>query len=65
MLCFFFFRVVFRIFPAQKGDGKLTFTFVCVTPERERADRANTELHDIQHMLSIICSHLLTHSGQW
>ncbi len=29
------------------------------------ASRANTELHDIQHMLSIICSHLLTHSGQW
>ncbi|XP_067310538.1 mediator of RNA polymerase II transcription subunit 15-like [Pseudorasbora parva] len=27
--------------------------------------RANTELHDIQHMLGIICSHLLTHSGQW
>ncbi|KAL1272978.1 hypothetical protein QQF64_028840 [Cirrhinus molitorella] len=27
--------------------------------------RANTELHEIQHMLSIICSHLLTHSGQW
>ncbi len=29
------------------------------------ASRANTELHDIQHMLSIICSHVLTHSGQW
>ncbi len=29
------------------------------------ASRANAELHDIQHMLSIICSHLLTHSGQW
>ncbi|ROL48998.1 hypothetical protein DPX16_16613 [Anabarilius grahami] len=29
------------------------------------ANRANDELHDIQHMLSIICSHLLTHSGQW
>ncbi|ROK31120.1 hypothetical protein DPX16_4071 [Anabarilius grahami] len=28
------------------------------------ANRANDELHDIQHMLSIICSHLLTHSGQ-
>ncbi|KAL1251821.1 hypothetical protein QQF64_019617 [Cirrhinus molitorella] len=27
--------------------------------------RANTELHEIQHMLSIICSHLLTHNGQW
>ncbi|KAL1249381.1 hypothetical protein QQF64_020386 [Cirrhinus molitorella] len=27
--------------------------------------RANTELHEIQHMLSIICSQLLTHSGQW
>ncbi|XDV33405.1 hypothetical protein PO909_003829 [Leuciscus waleckii] len=29
------------------------------------ADHPNAELHDIQHMLSIICSHLLTHSGQW
>lgn len=29
------------------------------------ASRANAELHDIQHMLSIICSHLLTHSRQW
>ncbi len=29
------------------------------------ASRANAELHDLQHMLSIICSHLLTHSGQW
>ncbi len=29
------------------------------------ASRANAELHNIQHMLSIICSHLLTHSGQW
>ncbi len=25
---------------------------------------ASAELHNIQHMLSIICSHLLTHSGQ-
>ncbi len=43
--------------PEQRGQSYAQAVSGGVNP-------ASAELHNIQHMLSIICSHLLTHSGQ-